>query len=101
MSQRPVSDAPGGEDGETEWDEWVAVVEDVLDAAIDREEVIECVCEELQVDVPMRMGPDAEHATWRFDGTVRIHVEGRHGPLAEWLRWWYRRLPSGTDANGE
>lgn len=94
MSQKQVGGAPGGDD--TDWEEWVAVVDDVLDTAIDREEVIECTCEDLRVDVPIHMGPDPERARWGFDGTVRIRVEGKHGPLVEWLRWWHRKLPSGT-----
>lgn len=99
MSQQSVGDAPGGGDGTREWDEWVAVVGDVLNAAMGREEVIECAFEDLQVDVPIRIGPDAECARWQFDGTVTVHVKERHGPLAEWLRWWYRKLPSGTDGD--
>jgi hypothetical protein len=78
------------------WEQWVAAIDDVLDAAIDRGEEIECTCEDFRVNVPLRMGPDAERARWRFDGTVRVAVEGRRGPLAEWLQWWYRKLPSGT-----
>lgn len=93
MSQEHVGE---GADNGDEWEEWVTVVDDVLDAAIDREEGIECACEDLRVDVPLRMGPDAERARWHFDGTVRITVEGTRGPLAEWLRWWHRKLPSGT-----
>lgn len=95
MSQKQVGDPPGDEEN---WEEWVAVVDDVLDAAIDREEVIECICEDLRVDVPIYMGENPERARWGFDGTVRIRVEGRRGALAEWLRWWHRKLPSGTGA---
>lgn len=97
MSQKQVGDSP---DEET-WEEWVAVVDDVLDTAIDREEVIECTCEDLRVDVPIYMGRNPERARWEFDGKVKVRVEGHRGALAEWLRWWYRKLPSGTSTGGE
>jgi hypothetical protein len=97
MSQEHVGD--GAE--EESWEEWIGALDDVLDAAIDREKGIECTCEDLRVDVPLRMGPDAERARWEFDGTVRVHVDGAGGPLAEWLRWWYRKLPSGTGGEDE
>lgn len=71
---------------------WLDAVDDVLDAIIDREEDLECSFEELTVDVPIRMGPDADVARWQVDGTLRISVDGVGGPLAEWLRWWSRQL---------
>jgi hypothetical protein len=30
--------------------------------------------EDLEVDVPSKVGEDAEHAHWRLDGTVRIRT---------------------------
>lgn len=33
--------------------------------------------EDMSVDVPSKAGPDAEHATWRVDGTLRITTEER------------------------
>ena len=97
MSQEHVED--GTE--EESWEEWIGALDGVLDAAIDREEAIECTCKDLQVDVPLRMGPNAERARWEFDGTVRVHVDGVGGPLAEWLRWWHRKIPAGTGGEGE
>jgi hypothetical protein len=71
---------------------WLDVVDDVLDTAIDREEDLECTFEEVTVDVPLRMDSEAEFARWHLDGTVRVHVEGMRGPLADWLHWWSRQL---------
>ena len=51
---------------------WFDSIERVIDESIDREETVECVCEDLTVDVPLRMDADAERARWTFDGTVRI-----------------------------
>lgn len=31
--------------------------------------------EDMEVDVPSKAGPDAEHATWRVDGIVRITTD--------------------------
>lgn len=76
------------DDGQT----WLDVVDDVLDTAIDREEDLECTFEDVTVDVPLRMGSESEFARWHLDGTVRVHVEGMRGPLAEWLRWWSQQL---------
>ncbi len=33
--------------------------------------------EEMQVDVPSKVGDDADHAHWRVDGTVRITTTER------------------------
>jgi hypothetical protein len=33
--------------------------------------------DDLEVQVPDRMGPDADHARWRLDGTVRIRTRDR------------------------
>jgi hypothetical protein len=33
--------------------------------------------DDLEVRVPDRMGPDADHARWRLDGTVRIRTRNR------------------------
>ena len=71
---------------------WLDAIDDVLDTIIDREEDLECSFQELTVDVPLRMGSDAEVARWRVDGTLRVRIDGAGGPLAEWLRWWSRQL---------
>jgi hypothetical protein len=71
---------------------WLDAVDDVLDTIIDREEDLECTFDELTIDVPLRMGPDADVARWRVNGTCRVRVDGVGGPLAEWLRWWSRQL---------
>jgi hypothetical protein len=71
---------------------WLDVVDDVLDTAIDREEDLECTFEDVTVDVPLRMESESDFARWQLDGTVRVHIEGMSGPLADWLRWWSRQL---------
>jgi len=70
---------------------WLETVDEVLDESVDRGATVECRLEEFEVDVPLAFGEDADSARWRFDGTVRVNVEGQRGPLAEWLRWWSER----------
>lgn len=71
---------------------WLDVFEDVLDEIVEGEDTVEASFDDLRVDVPLRYGDDAPRAEWGFDGTMRVHVEGMRGPLAEWLRWWYRNV---------
>lgn len=33
--------------------------------------------EDMQIDIPDRIGEDADHAEWRLDGTVRIRARER------------------------
>ncbi|MFC7156284.1 hypothetical protein ACFQPA_12605 [Halomarina halobia] len=81
---------PAPADGARGSTSWLDVVDEVLDAAIDDEDELEATLSDLRIDVPLEMGPDAEHASWRFDGTVTVRTEGMRATLAEWLRWWDR-----------
>ena len=76
---------------------WLDVVERVLDQEIDREEAIRLTADEFEVDVPLSYGDDVERATWRFNGTGTVTVDGMRGPLADWLKLWL----SGTATNDE
>jgi hypothetical protein len=67
---------------------WLRTLDKVIDEEVDREESIRLTVEELDVDVPLSFGADAEQATWRFDGSVTVHVDGMRGPLASWLKLW-------------
>jgi hypothetical protein len=64
------------------------VIDDVLDAAVEGDDTVEATFEDMRVEVPLQYGDYASYAEWGLDGTVRVHVEGLRGPLAEWLRWW-------------
>lgn len=33
--------------------------------------------EDMEIEVPSKVGADADHATWRMDGTVRITTQER------------------------
>lgn len=82
-----MSDSADPEDGGT----WISVIDEVVDEGIDRHEVVELTAEDLTIDVPLRFGPNPDRAHWRFDGTVRVSVDGETGPLADWMQFWYRR----------
>lgn len=90
------SGADGGddieaEDGRERVPSWLDVADEVIDESIDRETTVEVAVEDLTVEIPTRFGPDAPRAEWRFDGGVRVRIDGASGPLAEWLRWWAAR----------
>lgn len=76
---------------------WLDVVEQVLDEEIDREEAIRLTADDLSVDVPLSYGEDSERATWRFNGTVTVTVDGMRGPLADWLKLWLSESPDVDD----
>jgi hypothetical protein len=90
MAQRSLAD--DGWPPESDAPSWLDVIEDVMDAAMEGEEEFELSFEEFEVEVPERTGAGAKHYRWGLDGSVRIHVEGAHGPLADWLKWWHTRL---------
>jgi hypothetical protein len=60
-------------------------VERLLDETVDRDESFHIAADDMAVSVPMRFGPDAPRATWRFDGDVTVSVDGIRGPLREWV----------------
>lgn len=72
---------------------WMDSIDEVLDEAMTRDEGLELTAEALRVEVPLHFGEDATRAEWKFDGSVRIDVEGERGPLAEWVRLWGSQLP--------
>ena len=72
---------------------WLDVVEQVLDEEIDREEAIRLMAEDFAVEVPLSYGDEPERATWRFNGSVTVTVDGMRGPLADWLKLWLGGSP--------
>lgn len=80
---------------------WLRTLDKVIDEEVDREESIQLTADDLSVEVPLSFGPEAERATWRFDGTVTVHVDGMRGPLASWLRLWMERNEGDEGDRGE
>lgn len=79
---------PEGKMQPREPEEWLDVIEKVLDAEIDSDEAIHLSAEDLTVDVPLSYGDDYEQAKWRFNGDVTVSVDGMRGTLAAWLKLW-------------
>ena len=71
---------------------WLAMVDRLLDEGVDRSEAIELTAEELDVDIPTQFSMEAPRANWRFNGTVRVTIDGNRAPLAAWLKLWDSRL---------
>ncbi|MFB6126632.1 MAG: hypothetical protein ABEJ79_04960 [Halolamina sp.] len=69
-------------------DRWVDAAEQLLAEEMASEDGIELTADGLAVDVPMAFGDDAPTASWTFDGSLRVRVEGHTGPLYEWVRLW-------------
>lgn len=69
-------------------EEWTDAAEQLLAEEIASESGVELTAEELDVEVPVAFGDDVATASWTFDGSVRVHVEGHAGPLYEWVRLW-------------
>lgn len=68
-SDSEASDAAERIDETTTWPELGIALYDRLTG---RQAEITYEFEEMTVDVPSKVGEDAEHATWRVDGTLRI-----------------------------
>jgi hypothetical protein len=51
---------------------WPELAIGLYDRLTGRGAVIEYTFEDMEVEVPSKVGEDADHAHWRVDGTVRI-----------------------------
>lgn len=66
---------------------WIDMLEELFDTAVDRQAELECELDDVEVKLPLQLGPEPDTAHWEIDGTLRFRVDGIGGPLAEWLRW--------------
>ena len=67
-------------EAETEIDEtttWPDLAIGLYDRLTGRGAEITYEFQDMEVEVPSKTGPDAEHASWRVDGTLRITTEER------------------------
>lgn len=53
---------------------WPELAMGLYDRLTGRNAEITYAMDDLQIEVPSRTGGDAEHATWRVDGTLRIQT---------------------------
>jgi hypothetical protein len=56
---------------------WPELAVGIYDRLTGRGAEITYEFEELEVDVPSRAGPDADHARWKLDGTLRVTTRDR------------------------
>lgn len=69
-------------------DNWLELIDYLTGELAANDESIECELEDVRLDVPMRMEPDAETARWKFDGGVTIRLGEVQVPLEEWRQYW-------------
>ena len=69
-------------------DNWLDLIDYLTSELAEREEVIECELDDVALDVPMEMHPDAATARWRFDGGVKVRFGEVQVPLKAWLQYW-------------
>jgi hypothetical protein len=56
---------------------WPDLAISLYDRLTGRNAIIEYDFEDMEVDVPSKAGPDADHARWRVDGTITISTRER------------------------
>ena len=64
-------------DEEMEASTWPELAVGLYDKLTGRGAEITYEFEEMSVDVPSKVGDDAEHARWQLDGTLRISTRKR------------------------
>lgn len=72
-----MSDTVDPEERMDETTTWPDLAVGLYDRLTGRNAEIEYEFEEMTVDVPSGTSDDAEHATWRVDGTVRVTTRER------------------------
>ena len=72
MSSDQQSSGEAPEERVTETRTWPDLAISLYDRLTGRNAEITYDFEEMQVDVPSRAGSDADHATWRVDGTITV-----------------------------
>jgi hypothetical protein len=72
-----MSDAETPEERIDETTTWPELAIGLYDRLTGRGAEIEYAFDEMVVEVPSGTGDDAEHATWRLDGTVRVTTRER------------------------
>ncbi len=90
----PTADAPDTASeparSPSDVDDWLTLIDYLTGEFADNDRALECELEDVSVEVPMRMSPDAETANWRFDGGLTMSVGEVSVPLRDWMRYWER-----------
>ncbi|ERH07233.1 MAG: hypothetical protein J07HN4v3_02871 [Halonotius sp. J07HN4] len=75
-------------DPQPDVDNWLDLIDEITGELAESDECLECKVDELTLDVPMQMSPEADTARWRFDGGVTISLGEVRVPLREWQEYW-------------
>lgn len=93
-----MRDRPGGSRRLPQ--QWLDVLEVVLDEAIEREGGIRLAADDLRVEIPLSFDEGADRAEWGFDGAVTVETDGTRGTLAEWYHLHHESLPDPDERRG-
>jgi len=69
-------------------DNWLDLIDYLTGELAENDEGLECELDDVTLDVPMQMRPDADTARWKFDGDVTVRLGEVHVPLREWREYW-------------
>ena len=69
-------------------DNWLDLIDHLTGELAGNKEALECELDNVTLDIPMRMSPDADTARWKFDGDVTVSLGEVRVPLREWREYW-------------
>jgi hypothetical protein len=77
-----------GIDSASEPKKWLDLIDHVTGELAENDESIQCELDDITVDVPMQMRPDANTARWKLDGGLTVSFGEVSVPLREWREYW-------------
>ena len=71
-------------DAASDPERWLDLIDHLTGELVENDESIQCELDDITVDVPMQMRPDASTARWKLDGDVTVSFGEVSVPLREW-----------------
>lgn len=75
-------------DAASDPERWLDLIDHLTGELAENDESIQCELDNITVDVPMQMRPDADTARWKLDGDVTVSFGEVSVPLREWREYW-------------
>jgi hypothetical protein len=75
-------------DAASDPERWLDLIDHLTGELAENDESIQCELDDITVDVPMQMRPDASTARWKLDGDVTVSFGEVSVPLREWREYW-------------
>jgi hypothetical protein len=75
-------------DSASDPERWLDLIDHLTGELAENDESIQCELDDITVDVPMQMRPDASTARWKLDGDVTVSFGEVSVPLREWREYW-------------